>query len=1841
MALLKQAKSSLMKNKDEALLTACSKKKGLKEASDLILNHGADINFRNDELQTPLHLAAMHGNSNITKLLIRQNANVDAKDVHYRTPLHFAARNGQLTDIKLLVRGNAALHRDMLQKYPGESFEPHVSEFLRKRTIQLIEKSYHGVKLQYNEIETNPGGIPQAETAPGPLDSMPEEVDNFGRGGLLPRAFSRSGREVSTSSDNLVQRLFRNHNKSKSTSGKEAFGGKKKGIMIAQFADESDRSSEASINEIEKAIIIQSACRCYLARCRAVKKWVEQSTFHEYLGNESKEDTDKIMLKQMPTHLSQFNHARERSHKLGHEMETNRKLLEWVETGLSDIQKMEQSMGQSLLMGSVSAEDAKENEVSQNIENAKDMLVALKSRAMAQFLRDTASDKPATEQKRSRSHTRNSSMESFDSGFGDTGLLNTDVKSFLLAQSHRKLDADISLESQMEQALAKLASAQAKFDEAQRLEKELEKRRKQAIEDLQRYTANIRNLKQSAKNIALEDGLESIILLLHDAEEEIIKLRTKVKDAKSVIEVQEIVEAGSKIIYESTSSVSKSMVQKVYESDEEDSTLQKKMLETRETLKAMSGKIKQLRVFATEANIGGSLQAMAKIVTTIRKASEGLNELDSKIEDCISNEELESILNKGKSLLERATTNVHFWVKKATSSESDEIRNLDIAEEDEESRTRLRSRSTRSRSMTRSTSVVAEEARLHRKSSFSSISAKREGIMQAYFRRKSKSQDQPRLTRRKSDSQVKAGFLKSYFNKKSKSQNGSTFLKYGEEQEPISRPISRSTSLHLPTAAKTDFIQETQLQESSDNKSLNHHKVENSKEGQPRRARMKKPDDLANSSILKAFFRFSTDKSIKERLADARSEGTSVVLADSQLKDESVSADTAQESNLSAPSQAANVPLSTNYLSKESSKKLPNIAPIYTVHDKDDRGGEKEKAISRTAEELQVSALEPLSHSIDDNDTIMQTSYETENSHTTVEASVFRAAPEIKDPEANDNGKSNASFPSIEKLAETFHHSLENDSTEVVVGQPPLSNKPCSIQTTSGEEHHSQNTTNQSGEIVPTVLLEELPSSHGISDHLLESEQSDLLGEGITISAAIESVDKPVKSLVTSVDNLTVPHAIAHTDLEECAQSNIFDRIEASEDMANPLNLVSTVLSEEKPTLHGVSDNLLGSEQPDLLQEDITSSALPDPIQTEVDSKATTLNNISLSQTDTTEPTGLLEFNQLKVEYLNETLSPTGTVAVDLTEENELLSNEQNLLETKSAHEQNGPKQVTKHSISQDFFSIDSASNSAEYAEPSEQALLSDSLQITLDPVMPDSSKDTIQQDRGSSGLPMPSYSGVLMSTEVPLTSHQVQNSDVQSMLMDNVTENSVLGEQPQDTDDLPMLLDEVVPDFTEDPFTVHQAEDLISDNLPMLLDPVMEDEDSLTDNEQNTVTMQTIDDVTDDYLDAVSKQETNNSEPDAAAFWQDAGMQPNQTHLACHSVSRIKILWNRLDHCLLQSENMKDMGRAGKVQAKVSDLKSDLRDMLSGVLSDKKLMRLGSSTMKLEKQIQNEMRLERPLKKHAHDRRQPAFEESPVSVLEASASRSAAEDDELFEGYDQQQSSQLKYFVLPSSSIEHAATFSKASPPLGEVAVQSPNYHAKTKTEEQKAKDFKRLLKITALLATALLAFAVAYGFGSSTVEPPLQGVKVSQRIKQFGENTKLFLQKQTESAAQAAQEMVHMHKEITSHTSAAFQKQTEKVSQNAQDLVKMQKEKAAKAATKIQKHSEKAAQKAQEKASKAASKIQQHTEKASQNTQEMIKKHKDKVAEVGSTIVQKHNEKMEKIQIDASSFEKYHFIH
>jgi ankyrin repeat protein len=52
---------------------------------------GADINQRDDQNQTPLHYAAIHGREPILMVLVKQTAFLDAKDINGMTPLHHVA----------------------------------------------------------------------------------------------------------------------------------------------------------------------------------------------------------------------------------------------------------------------------------------------------------------------------------------------------------------------------------------------------------------------------------------------------------------------------------------------------------------------------------------------------------------------------------------------------------------------------------------------------------------------------------------------------------------------------------------------------------------------------------------------------------------------------------------------------------------------------------------------------------------------------------------------------------------------------------------------------------------------------------------------------------------------------------------------------------------------------------------------------------------------------------------------------------------------------------------------------------------------------------------------------------------------------------------------------------------------------------------------------------------------------------------------------------------------------------------------------------------------------------------------------------------------------------------------------------------------------------------------------------------------------------------------------------------------------------------------------------------------------------------------------------------------
>lgn len=54
----------------------------------VLLEHGADVNARDDTHSTPLHLASYMGNGKAVGLLIQHGADVNAQDERQRTPLH-------------------------------------------------------------------------------------------------------------------------------------------------------------------------------------------------------------------------------------------------------------------------------------------------------------------------------------------------------------------------------------------------------------------------------------------------------------------------------------------------------------------------------------------------------------------------------------------------------------------------------------------------------------------------------------------------------------------------------------------------------------------------------------------------------------------------------------------------------------------------------------------------------------------------------------------------------------------------------------------------------------------------------------------------------------------------------------------------------------------------------------------------------------------------------------------------------------------------------------------------------------------------------------------------------------------------------------------------------------------------------------------------------------------------------------------------------------------------------------------------------------------------------------------------------------------------------------------------------------------------------------------------------------------------------------------------------------------------------------------------------------------------------------------------------------------------
>ena len=89
----------------EELISAVSKVQ-LSKVKDLI-NRGADVNTKDKNGKTILHIAIENNYEDIVKFLIQNKADVNIKDNDGNTPLHLAVKNGNDFIVKLLLKAGA------------------------------------------------------------------------------------------------------------------------------------------------------------------------------------------------------------------------------------------------------------------------------------------------------------------------------------------------------------------------------------------------------------------------------------------------------------------------------------------------------------------------------------------------------------------------------------------------------------------------------------------------------------------------------------------------------------------------------------------------------------------------------------------------------------------------------------------------------------------------------------------------------------------------------------------------------------------------------------------------------------------------------------------------------------------------------------------------------------------------------------------------------------------------------------------------------------------------------------------------------------------------------------------------------------------------------------------------------------------------------------------------------------------------------------------------------------------------------------------------------------------------------------------------------------------------------------------------------------------------------------------------------------------------------------------------------------------------------------------------------------------------------------------------------
>ena len=157
----------------------------------VLIEHGSDVNKRDENQETPLDIVSGSGHLDIARLLLESGSNPNLQDNKGWTPLHRAAQGGHLPIVRQLIASGAEVHttngiNDTPLDLASRSGKLEVARFLAERM---------GTNLQ---VDVGMGRLDVASQSPAsPNVAQP----SFGYGELVINADSDESFSLHTASE--------------------------------------------------------------------------------------------------------------------------------------------------------------------------------------------------------------------------------------------------------------------------------------------------------------------------------------------------------------------------------------------------------------------------------------------------------------------------------------------------------------------------------------------------------------------------------------------------------------------------------------------------------------------------------------------------------------------------------------------------------------------------------------------------------------------------------------------------------------------------------------------------------------------------------------------------------------------------------------------------------------------------------------------------------------------------------------------------------------------------------------------------------------------------------------------------------------------------------------------------------------------------------------------------------------------------------------------------------------------------------------------------------------------------------------------------------------------------------------------------------------------------------------------------------------------------------------------------------------------------------------------------------------------------------------------------------